>query len=55
MKCEHISIFKTLIIPKDENIGFDGYIGTWILLIYISDIAEIYQWIFLHEYRYIGN
>ena len=52
---------------KDENIGFDGYIGTWILRIYIgyigyigdipdiSDISEIYRWIFLHEYRYIEN
>ena len=32
---------------NDENIGFDGYIGIWIL--------RIYRWIFLHEYRYIGN
>ena len=35
---------------KFKNIGFDGYIGTWILRIY-----RIYRWIFLHEYQYIGN
>ena len=29
--------------------GYIGYIGD------ISDISEIYRWIFLHEYRYIGN
>ena len=22
------------VVTKDENIGFDGYIGTWILRIY---------------------
>ena len=36
-----------LATTKDGNIGFDGYIGTWIL--------RIYRWIFLHEYRYIIN
>ena len=32
---------------KVKNIGFNGYMGTWIL--------RIYRWIFLHEYRYIKN
>ena len=32
-----------------EFYGYIGYIGD------ISDISEIYRWIFLHEYRYIGN
>ena len=32
---------------KVKNIGFDGYIDTWIL--------QMYRWIFLHEYRYIRN
>ena len=32
---------------KVKNIGFDGYISTWIL--------QIYWWIFLHKYRYIKN
>ena len=35
------------VLNKDGNIGFDEYIGTWIL--------RIYRWIFLHEYRYIEN
>ena len=39
---KNLSGFSTI---KDENIGFDEYIGTWIL--------RIYRWIFLHEYRYI--
>ena len=48
-----ISYFTNLFVvvkTKDENIGFYGYIGTWILRIY-----RIYRCIFLHEYRYIGN
>ena len=32
---------------KDGNIGFNRYIGTWIL--------RIYRYIFLHEYRYTEN
>ena len=40
---------RTPIVRKDENIG----------LIYryldFTDISEIYRWIFLHEYQYIGN
>ena len=33
-------------------IGYIGYIGD---ISDISDISEIYRWIFLYEYRYIGN
>ena len=41
----HISshIRKGVVMLKDENIGFDGYFGTWILRIY-----RIYR-------RYIGG
>ena len=28
-------------VSKDENIGFDGYIGTWILRIYRRYIGYI--------------
>ena len=38
-KFTYISSF----LSKDENIGFDGYIGTWILWIY-----RLYR-------KYIGN
>ena len=33
------------LIGKDENIGFDGYIGTWILWIY---------WTYIGGYFYIN-
>ena len=31
-----------LLVTKDENIGFNGYIGTWILLIYQRYIGEYF-------------
>ena len=40
-------VVSPLALSKVKNISFNGYISTWIL--------RIYQWIFLHEYRYIGN
>ena len=40
--CLHLRDVASVVI-KDENIGFDGYIGTWILRIY-----RIYR-------RYIGG
>ena len=36
------------VLNKDENIGFDGYIGTWILRIY-----RIYRR-YIDEYFYIN-
>ena len=41
---------ESALVSKVGNIGFDGYIGTCILLIY-----RIYRWIFFYEYRYIEN
>ena len=41
-------MLKRLLVSKDENIGFDGYIGIWILRIY-----RIYQR-YIDEYFYMN-
>ena len=44
-----ILVSKAIIaLPKDENIDFDGYIGTWVLRIY-----KIYRR-YIDEYFYIN-